>query len=142
MPWILGGIGVLVVIALAIGAFLAFGGSGGDPQEVAQAVVDEMNKLENADAAKLESLTCSAEKDTIRASLDELNAGFKEIKEEAGDDFSAKFILGDVRTDGDTGTFDLTVEASFQGETSSESFTGQLLREDGDWKVCDLGSGS
>ena len=141
LPWILGGLGVLVVIALAVAAFLAFGGSGDDPREVAQTVVDEMNKLENANADTIENLTCNAQKDTFRQDFDDFINGFKELKEQAGDDFTATFTLGDVRTEGDTGTFDIVAEAQFKGETNKETIPGQLVREDGEWKVCDLQGG-
>ncbi|HET8641853.1 MAG TPA: hypothetical protein VFM37_07935 [Pseudonocardiaceae bacterium] len=141
LPWILGGIGVLVVIALAIGAYFAFGGQGNDPQQVAQTVVDEMNKLENADAATIENVLCSADKEAFRQEFDEFISGFKELKEQTGEGFEAKFTLGDVRTEGDTGSFDIIAEASFQGETNKETIPAQLVREDGDWKVCDLQGG-
>ena len=140
LPWILGGIGVLVVLTLAVGAFFAFGDQGNDPQQVAQTVVDEMNKLENANASTIENVLCTGDKETFRQEFDEFVNGFKELKEQAGEGFEATFTLGDVRTEGDTGSFDIIAEASFQGETNKETIPAQLVREDGDWKVCDLQS--
>ena len=139
LPWILGGVGLLVVIALAIGAFVLLGGSGGnDPRDVAQTVVDEMNKLENANAGTIENQLCNSQKEAFRKEFDDFVNGFKELKAQAGSDFTAKFSLGDVRTEGDTGSFDIIAEASFQGESNKETIPAQLVREDGDWKVCDL----
>ena len=141
LPWILGGIGVLVVVALAVGAYFAFGDQGNDPRQVAQTVVDEMNKLENANAATIENVLCNADKETFQQEFDEFVNGFKELKEQTGEGFEANFTLGDVRTEGDTGSFDIIAEASFQGETNKETIPAQLVREDGDWKVCDLQGG-
>jgi hypothetical protein len=141
LPWILGGVGVLVVIALAIGAFVLFsGGAGNDPRAVAQTVVNEMNKLENANANTIEGELCNAQKDTFRQEFDQFVNTFKEVKEQAGDKFNASFTLGDVKTDGEQGSFDIIVEASLEGQTNQETITGQLVQEDGNWKVCALES--
>ena len=140
LPWILAIAGVLVVVALAAGAFVVLGG-GNDPHQVAQTVVDEMNKLENAKASTIEAELCSSQKDTFRQEFDGFINGFKELKAQAGDQFSAKFTLGDVKTEGDKGSFDIIVEASYQGQTNKETIPGQLVREGGDWKVCDLQGG-
>jgi hypothetical protein len=139
LPWILGGVGVLVVIALAIGAFVFFnGGADNDPRVVAQTVVDEMNKLENANVNTFEGELCSAQKDTFRQEFNDFVDAFKLIKEQAGDTFSAKFSLGDVRTEDEQGSFDIIFEASVQGQSNKETIQAQLVLEDSNWKVCDL----
>jgi hypothetical protein len=137
LPWILGIAGVLVVIALAAGAFVFIGGGGNDPREVAQTVVDEMNK-QDANAATIEGALCNSQKETVRQEFDSFVNGFKVLKAQAGDQFTARFTLGEVKTDGDRGNFDIIIEALIQGETSKETLPAQLTREDGDWKVCAL----
>src|SRR5262249_3470073 len=131
-------VGVLVVVALAIGAFVFLSSGGNDPHQVAQTIVDEMNKLENANASTIEAELCSSQKDTFRKEFDDFVSGFKQLKAQAGDQFSAKFTLGDVKTEGDKGTFDIHVEATYQGKTTSETIPADLVLENGDWKVCSL----
>jgi hypothetical protein len=138
LPWILGIVGVLVVIALAVGAFVFLRGGGNDPHLVAQTVVDEMNKLENANATTIEAELCSSQKDTFRQEFNDFVNGFKELKAQAGDQFSAKFTLGEVKTEGEKGSFDIKVEATFQGKTSTETIPADMVLENGNWKVCDL----
>jgi hypothetical protein len=138
LPWILGIVGVLVVALVVAGAFVFLGGGGNDPHQVAQTVVDEMNKLENANADTIEAELCSSQKDTFRRQFNDFVSGFKELKAQAGDQFNAKFSLGEVKTEGDKGSFDIIVEATFQGKTNTETIPADLVRENGDWKVCDL----
>jgi len=138
LPWILAAVGVVAVIALAVGAFFVVSGGGNDPHQVAQTVVDEMNKLENANAATIEAELCGSQKDTFRREFDEFVNGFKQIKATAGDQFNAKFTLGEVKTEGDKGSFGIVVEATYQGKPSKETIQGDLVKEGGDWKVCEL----
>jgi hypothetical protein len=139
LPLIPGIAGVVVVIVLAIGAFVVFNsGADNDPHQVAQTVVDEMNKLENANTGTI--VYCDAQKDTARRQFDNFINGFKEVKKQAGDQYSAKFTVADVKTEGGQGSFGIIVETSFQGKPTTATVPAQLVLEDGSWKVCGLQS--
>lgn len=138
LPLILGAAGV-VVIALAIGAFVVLNsGVDNDPHEVAQTIVDEMNKVENANADKIEGQLCDAQKDAVSQKFTSLIDGFKEVKKQAGDQFSAKFTVVDVKTEGEQGSFGIIAETSFQGQPTKATIPVQLVLEDGSWKACDV----
>lgn len=140
LPWILAGAGVLVIGVVAV---LVFTLGGGGAKGTAEAVVAEMNKGADADIDNIRGLTCKkdlGELDRLKESLDPA-AGAADVPEEFKD-IKAKFTLGEVTESGDTAQAKITVAYTGVPEELKEflkdkSDTLKMVKEEGDWKVCD-----
>ncbi|WP_235878319.1 hypothetical protein [Saccharopolyspora karakumensis] len=154
LPWILGGVGGLVVIGVTI--VLAFAGGPGDPRPVAQQAVDMMNAK---DFAGLQGVSCKKERAGLQEVIDTMEGkggDVAQLKEFGLTDADVKkFIdgmtfqvqLGEVKDNGDN-----TAKAKISGEMR---LTGHIMGRDlsqmpptpldqdfkmvvesGDWKIC------
>ncbi|MCI2418464.1 DUF2076 domain-containing protein [Saccharopolyspora sp. K220] len=154
LPWILGGVGGLVVIGVVIALIVVFTGGPGDPRNTAQDLVDKMN---SKDFAGLATLSCEKEKAKLQESLDQLQGkgNLEELKEigltEAdiqklleGVKFNVK--LGEVKDNGDeTATAKISGELTMTGEIMGQQLNEsqpldeefKMIVENGDWKFCD-----
>jgi hypothetical protein len=156
LPWVLGGVGGLVVIGVIIALVLAFTGGPGDPRPVAQQAVDMMNAK---DFAGLQGVSCKKERAGLQEVIDTMEGkggDVAQLKEFGLTDADVKkFIdgmtfqvqLGEVKDNGDN-----TARAKISGEMR---LTGQIMGRDlsempptpldqdfkmvvesGDWKIC------
>lgn len=110
---LIGGV-VLLVVLLA-------GGSSGDPEAVAQAFIDAANSRDTSAAAEV---VCERDRSQLLTSPDD------------EEQFTAS--LENVNAEGDSGTFTFIAEEPLSGERVR--ITMQLITEDGQWRVCDLGT--
>ncbi|MBQ0926429.1 hypothetical protein [Saccharopolyspora endophytica] len=154
LPWILGGVGGLVVIGVIIALVLAFTGGPGDPRPVAQQAVDMMNAK---DFAGVQSLTCDKSSRKLQDMVDMMEgkgSQFDQLKKMGASDadiqkmldsLEMKFTLGQVIDNGDdtataqfNGTMSLHMEV--MGRTVDRDLpineTNDLIVEGGEWKLC------
>lgn len=154
LPWILGGVGGLVVIGAVIALVVVFTGGPGDPRPVAQQAVDMMN---NKDFAGVQSLTCDKQATKIQDMVDMMEgkgSQFDELKDlgvpEAEvqkmiDNLQVEFTLGEVTDNGDNtatahfnGTMSIHMEVMGQQMDQDVPIneTNDLIVENGEWKLC------
>ncbi|MEV5536130.1 hypothetical protein AB0L13_04675 [Saccharopolyspora shandongensis] len=156
LPWILGGVGGLLVIGLVITLVIVFTGGPGDPRKVAQQGIDAINQK---DFATLQTLACQKDKEEFQKIIDgmEGKGGDFDGLEEAGlsQEDIKKFIdslkfdarLGEVKDNGDnTATAKVSITMSASGtimgrdlsempaQTEEQEF--KMVVEGGDWKLC------
>lgn len=152
LPWILGGVGVLVVIGGVIAAILLLGGGGGagSPTDLADDVVKAMN---DRDADKLSDLGCegsSAEsKQKVEEGLNQLdlskNPNIPPQVKELVKDIKISFTRGKVNETGETATADIAtkfdnVPEQLKGQIPSPTLKLQM-KDDGGWCATDMGVG-
>ncbi len=158
LPWILTGVGVLIVIAIAAGLYffvaptvLPTASSGSSAQGTAQALVDTINSGPSffSDNTRLDPLLCQQSRDALKQARDQLaqlerlggTGGLDAIK-----DIKATARLGAVtQIDADHAKAEVTiafsnvppqlVEFGFPTETAD---TVDLIKENGRWVACDL----
>lgn len=148
---IIGGVAAVLVIGLAVAAFLLFTGgeqsqpAAGDPEQVARATVAEIGKLDRGEVDNVADIVCAERRDSFRDQFGQVREAFAALRRAASqdgtslDEINPTFRLGKVTTDGDTGTFEIRYEATFGGETAKDLMTGSLIREGNAWKVCAIG---
>ncbi|MGP4015738.1 hypothetical protein [Saccharopolyspora sp. 5N708] len=158
LPWILGGVGAVVVIGVVIALVVVFTGGPGDPRDVAQEGIDKINAK---DFAGLQGMACQKDQEDFQKMLDTFEgkgSEFAELKELGISDAdiqkmidSMKFEvkLGDVKDNGDnTATAKISGQMTFAGDVE---IMGQslgemppmpideeikMIVEGGDWKLC------
>lgn len=124
LPWILGGIGALVVLAgVGAGLFLWLGGGPGEARPVAQAVVDKVNAH---DFAGLDEHLCQSNRAGLEEQLAILEPGTFDVR------------LGAVTESGEQATAELLGTFDMGGATHPVDQTMGLVVEDGAWKICQL----
>ncbi|MGW3467677.1 hypothetical protein ACWDKQ_04230 [Saccharopolyspora sp. NPDC000995] len=160
LPWILGGVGGLVVIGLVITLILVFASGGaGDPRKVAQQGVDKIN---SKDFAGLQPLACKKDQEDFQKMLDTFegkSGEFDELKEfgvtdsdiqKLIDGMKIEMQLGEVKDHGDntatakiTGNVSITADVEIMGQNVADMIPDQpiddefkLVVEDGSWKLC------
>ncbi|MEV6323770.1 hypothetical protein AB0M45_21635 [Nocardia sp. NPDC051787] len=128
VPLLLGG--AVILVAIGVGAYFLFSGGGigksSDPREVAQAFVDgrgdNQDLLCAADRAKIENAQQSAGKPTSVPKID-AKSTLKSV---------------DVPDGSDKGKFTVDVAVKVGSRSNTQSVTYDLVKEDGEWKVCGL----
>lgn len=131
---ILGVVAVLVVAA-GVGVYFLISDGGpagtaqGDPREVAQAFVNG--------GGNQEDLLCQADLGRIEDTEQSLGTQPTDIPDM---DITAKSTLKsvDVPDGSDSGTFTVEVSMDIAGESMNHTVTYDLVKEDGEWKVCGL----
>ncbi|QIZ33727.1 hypothetical protein [Saccharopolyspora sp. ASAGF58] len=159
LPWILGGVGGLLVIGLVIILVVVFTGGPGDPRKVAQQGVDMIN---SKDFAGLQPLACKKDQEDFQKMLDTFegkSGEFDELKEfgvtdsdiqKLIDGMKIEMQLGEVKDNGDntatakiTGNVSITADVEIMGQNVADMIPNQpideefkLVVEDGSWKLC------
>lgn len=158
LPWILGGLGALVVlgVVLALVIGLSVGSGAGDPRPVAERAVSMMNEK---DFTGLKSISCqrrSAQTQQAIELMEGKGAGLEQLKQMGATDSEIKQLMDSVTFDvrlesvqrnGDdraTATIAGTIGVSgtFQGvDLGSTPATPidqrlSMVVEDGTWKLC------
>ncbi len=131
---ILGVVAVLVVVA-GVSVFFLFsdggpvGTSQDDPRGVAQAFVNG--------GGNQEDLLCRADRGQIEDAEQSLGTQPTDIPDM---DMNVKSTLKsvDVPDGSDSGTFTVEVSMDIAGESMNHTVTYDLVKEDGEWKVCGL----
>jgi hypothetical protein len=154
LPWILGGVGGVVVIGVVIALILVFTGGPGDPRDTAQEMVDKIN---TKDFASIGTMSCEKERAKLQESLDQLQGkgNMDELKElgmtdadiqKLLDGFKFDIKLGEVKDNGDeTATAkisgQMTMNGEFMGQTINESQPideeMKMIVENDKWVFCD-----
>lgn len=143
LPWILGGVGAVVVIAGVVIAALLFTGGPGDPRETAQKYAEAMNQKDFANLAQMhcQKEQGQAEEFANPAKAFEDEGMPAEQARELADSMKFNLTLDDVREDGAD-----KAAARFSGDMAM-SFAGQqqtlpvnqerpMIVEDGEWRFC------
>lgn len=131
----------LVIVVGGVGVFLLTRGGGGsaDPNVAARSFVDAYQRGLNSsgrdvEAKDFEPFVCAADRPGIQEAF-----SAKENPAEGAPQF--KLSVKDLKTDGDQGSFTVASQITTPGADSAsadENFT--LVKEDGDWRVCGIGS--
>ncbi|MEU6266421.1 hypothetical protein [Saccharopolyspora shandongensis] len=159
LPWILGGVGGLLVIGLVITLVIVFTGGPGDPRKVAQQGIDAINQK---DFASLQPLSCKKEQEKFQEMMDTFEgkgANFEELKEfgltdadiqKLIDGMKIEMKLGEVKDNGDntatakvSGSISITADVEIMGQNVGDMMPDQqidedmkMIVEDGSWKFC------
>lgn len=133
LPWILGGVGALVVIGGVVVLLIMLLGGGGDtgsPEAAAQSALDH---FEDRDFDGLAAMTCAAEKENIKKMGEASQNGGAPTTPEG---FEVK--IGDVKETDDTATAQVNVTKDGKQVTS---INFKLANESDEWLFCgfDLG---
>ncbi|KAA5832032.1 hypothetical protein ABT337_02730 [Saccharopolyspora hirsuta] len=154
LPWILGGVGGVVVIALIITLVVVFTGGPGDPRSVAQKGIDAINAK---DFATLQTMACQKEKEQFQEIIDTMEGKGGELGDLKNmgmtdadikkmlDGLKIEMTLGDVKDNGDnTANAKVTGQMTFnmeymgqqinQSQPIDEEF--KMVVEEGEWKLC------
>ncbi|KEI44903.1 Rv0361 family membrane protein [Saccharopolyspora rectivirgula] len=124
MPWVLGGVGAVVVLGgAAVGLYFLMGGGPGEADPVAQEVVDKVNAH---DFQALEDKLCQENKAELQSQLEQLEAGRFNIR------------LGEVIENGNEASAQLKGSWEMGGVSQPVDQVMGLTVENGEWKVCDL----
>ena len=120
-PWIIGGVAIAVVGALALVLVLSVGG--GKKSNDAKGVVDRLlQAAQHKDLKTAQSLTC----DPLNHEL--VSSPLVAV---------TKYALGDAQESGDTATVPIT--ATVVGE--EKNYTAAAQKQDGSWKICNVEEG-
>ena len=156
LPWILGGLGGLVVIGIIIALVLVFTGGPGDPKVVAQDAVESINAK---DFAALQSVSCKKERAGLQEVIDSMEGKGGDVAQlkELGltdadvkkfvDGLSFRATLGPVVDNGDnTATAKVTGEMRATGTVMGRDLSQmppfpldedfKMVVEGGEWKIC------
>jgi hypothetical protein len=144
MPWILGGVGGVVVIGVIITLVIVFTGGPGDPRPTAQQIADKINAK---DFASLSDLSCGNKKNS-----NEFTDGFLgSLKGKGISDEQAKQLLdsmqfnlkvGNVTQNGNNAKVELAgdMTVNFMGKSQTLPWPASqpipLVAENGEWKIC------
>ena len=130
----------LVIVVGGIGVFLLTrSGGSADPNVAAQSFVDAYQRGLNSsgrdvEAKDFEPFVCAADRPGIAEAF-----SAKENPVKGAPQF--KLSVKDLKTDGDKGSFTVGSQITTPGAdntSADENFT--LVKEDGDWRVCGIGS--
>ncbi|MFR9728768.1 hypothetical protein ACL03H_06010 [Saccharopolyspora sp. MS10] len=126
LPWILGGVGVLVVAGGVVGGIFLFGGGAdpGEPRPVAQDLVDKVNA---GDFGSLSGQLCEANRGELEQQFQQLSSGQYQVR------------LGRVTAEGEQARAELDGSYTLGGATMPVDQNIVLTVEDGEWKICKLG---
>jgi hypothetical protein len=141
LPWILGSVGGVVVVIVVVVILVVTLGGGSSPQAVAQKAVDSIN---NQDYNGLVNVLCASEKaeaQKFQSGLNPLQGAqvppdLKKVK--------ARFTLGQVQQTSDTkatATMSVSYEnvpAQYQRILKDSTIQAALVKESGDWKLCQI----
>jgi hypothetical protein len=138
LPWILGGVGAVVIIGVVVVLLLTLGGGGA--RSTAEAYVAELNKGQDSDSQGVKNLLCKADV----AKIEELESKSGDIPTpelEGLENIKATHTLGEVTESGDTAQAKADVKfenvpAEMEGFLKDGPYTIKLVKESGDWKVC------
>lgn len=156
LPWVLGGVGGLVVIGVIIALVLAFTGGPGDPKPVAQDAVDSINAK---DFAALQTVSCKKERAGLQEVIDTMEGKGGDVGElkkygltdadiqKLIDGMTFQMTLGEVVDNGDdTATAKVTGEMRMTGQIMGQDLSKmpptpldedfKMVVESGDWKIC------
>ncbi|MFQ6270461.1 hypothetical protein ACLLO4_28990 [Kutzneria viridogrisea] len=145
LPWILGGVGVLVVVALIV-VFVFVkpfgGGTSGSPEDAAQAIVDMYNKQ---DASGIRAATCKKLQDDVDNAMKNLDPSKLTASLPAElRNMTLKASLVGVTSVSDSSA-DAKVSQHFENVPSKyasmikdRTVTMKMVKESGSWKVCGL----
>jgi hypothetical protein len=130
-------IGVVVLLVLGGGAafFLLQGGSA---QSTADKLAAELNKGKDANVSTIQSFTCK--KDQSKAA--EIKVNDPGAQGEEFKDVKVTFSVGEVVETGDTASAKISLKVEnvpekYKDILKDDSVTLKMIKEDGDWKVCD-----
>lgn len=133
LPWVLGGVGALVVIGVIVVLVVTLGGSGGggtgSPDAVAQAFVNAVNDKTGPD----QSIFCDAFGDVPDV---ELPGGVE--PPEGVPDVEISASLGDIQENGDSATANVDFETNVGGQNFTGTYVLTIQKEGGDWKICGI----
>ncbi|GGP83973.1 Rv0361 family membrane protein [Saccharothrix coeruleofusca] len=140
LPWVLGGVGALVVIGVVITLVLTMGG--GSAEDTAQAYVKQLNSNAAAKDSGMKELLCAADRKKVDEITDEGIAAPSEPDSKLKD-IKATYTLGEVTENGDTAQATVNAKFSNVPEDLKEFIKDgpqkvKLVKEDGDWKVCGM----
>lgn len=143
LPWILGGIGAVVVVAGVVIAVLLFTGGPGDPRDTAQQYAEAMNQKDFASLAQMhcqqeqgmaeefanpakafEDEGMPAEQAAELANSMEFNLTLDDVREEGGEKANAKF------------SGDMAVSFAGQEQKLPVNQERPMIVEDGEWRFC------
>lgn len=133
-------VATVVVVAVVLGGILLLTGGSGDDDEaatVAREFADLYQRGLNSsgrdiDAADFEPLVCADV-------LQQLRDAFSEKEEPVPGTPQFTLTVKDVRTNGDRGTFTMGTKVTAPGTPEQhEDEPFQLVKQDGDWRVCGL----
>jgi hypothetical protein len=138
LPWILAGGGVVVIAAVVV-LLLTLGG--GSAKDSAETLVAEMNKGSDLSIDNIRDITCKADQGKLDKLKQVADPAAAEDVPEQYKNIKAKFTLGEVTENGDKATAKINVSYSNVPDEAKEfikdnSDTVDLIKEDGDWKVC------
>ena len=120
-PWIIGGIALVAVAAIAVALVLVMGGS--KSSAGAKGALDKLlNAGKSKDLNTAKSLTCAPLSDSFMTSP--LRA-------------ASKWKLGDANENGDSAT--VPFSATVAGD--ERNYTASAQKQDGKWKICDIQEG-
>lgn len=142
LPWILGGLGVLVALAIVITLVVSLAGGPGDPRPTAQAGVD---KIKAKDFAGLAAMTCERQKGRSN-DLDPM----AELREHMSEQQAQQLLdrvrfdvrLDDVEDHGDdtaTARMSGRMSMSILGSSTTKelgSNSQEMVVENGEWTFC------
>ncbi|MER5393796.1 hypothetical protein [Saccharopolyspora sp. NPDC002686] len=154
LPWILGGVGGLLVIGLVIVLVVVFTGGPGDPRNTAQAGIDAINAK---DFATLQTMACQKDKEQFQEIIDTMEGKggqLGDLKELGMSDADVKkmidglkfeMTLGEVKENGDnTATAKVNGKMTFNMELMGRQINEsqpideefKMVVENGEWKLC------
>ncbi|MEB3367146.1 Rv0361 family membrane protein [Saccharopolyspora mangrovi] len=156
LPWILGGVGGVVVIAVIIALVVVFTGGPGDPKPVAQDAVDSINAK---DFPALQSVSCKKERAGLQEVVDTMEGKGGDVAElkkygltdadvqKFIDGMTFQMTLGEVVDNGDnTATAKVTGEMRMTGQIMGQDLSQmpptpldedfKMVVENGEWKIC------
>ncbi len=107
-------------------------GGGGDARSVAQAYADAIN-----DRKSDTSLYCEEFRQKAEAEAENLPEGMPTDFPDLSD-LKLSASVGEVTESGETATAAINVESEFAGQKISGTHKLKLVKESGDWKVCDI----
>lgn len=142
LPWILGGIGALLVVGIiAVVALVALRdgdsstSAGGSPQETAQAYANALNNSERPNR----SIYCDSFIEEAERSAEDMPDMPTELPDLSDlPDFEFSASVGAVAENGDAATADVDVTTSFAGQEVKTVHKLQLQKQSGAWKICGI----
>lgn len=144
LPWILGGVGALVVIGGVVAVLLmTLGGGGGSPEQVADDFVTAMN---DRDVDALLELGCddNSTREEGQAALDKLDLANQPGMPPEAQQIQVRFERGAVTESGDTANAEVAIKLENVPEQLAPmmpDMNGDLeMKDDGGWCVSDFGA--
>lgn len=120
-PWIIGGVGVLAAVGIAVALILVLGSSS-NSSGGAEAAVDTLLKADvNKDLKTAQNITC----DPLHSQIDQ---SFVQ-------DPDKSYTIGKATSNGNTATVASTIVDS---ENTSHNVVFDVHKQNGTWKVCDV----